>query len=62
MQKVEIKKLKSQKSKGKSSKLVSAGMSKNNGILIKLEIIGTTQNTQRNLIVMEIVEKKIKYS
>lgn len=61
MQKVEIKKLKSQKSKGKS-KLVSAGMSKNNGILIKLEIIGTTQNTQRNLIVMEIVEKKIKYS
>ena len=46
MQKVEIKKLKSQKSKGKSSKLVSAGMSKNNGILIKLEIIGTTQNRE----------------
>ena len=62
MQKVEIEKLKSQKSKGKSSKLVPAGMSKNNGILIKLEIIGTTQNMQRNLIVMEIVEKKIKYS
>ena len=56
MQKVEIKKLKSQKSKGKSSKLVPAGMSKNNGILIKLDIIGTTQNTQRNLIVREIVE------